>query len=288
MSARKVYFQYIILVIIIGLLFAPVPVDNLWWREAFNSGHTILFIVLFFFVYSQLKLKTYNLNLVITYLSVLFVGLLSGVVLEMLQVLVQREASLNDLYRNSLGLMIGLCFHAAYSIKNSHQQKTIAALLIFCGVSFLLVSMKPLMTLSWHYLERSKAFPVILDFDSKWGSSFIRRYNEGGYLGVSVIEPEPDWSAHRQLRFSVRSLSDGDINLGLRIHDKTHNQNHSDRFNMKLLIRPGLNEFQIPLSTLRHSPLNRKLDLKNIASISVFSKKMDEWTQVEVGNISLE
>ena len=287
MFTWKDLYKNIILVAVVVLLFAPVHTGNLWWREAINCGHTVLFVFLSFVIYSQVKARAHDSNVLIIYLYVLVIGLLLGIVIEVLQTLVQREASLNDLYGNFLGIMTGLCLLAVFTLKNIHHQKIIALLLILGSAGFLLVGMTPLMRLSWHYVERANAFPVIVDFNSNWSTSFIH-YDKGKYPGVSVIEPEPDWSDYRMLHFSVHSVNEGDINLTLRVHDKMHNQEHSDRFNTKLLIRPGFNGFQIPLNAIRHGPLDRELDLKSIAGIILFSSKQEEWMQVEVSNISLE
>jgi hypothetical protein len=269
------------------LLFAPVQTNNLWWREAINSGHTVLFFFLSFIIYPQVKARAPNSTVLIIYFYVLVIGLLFGIVIEILQTLVQREASLNDLYGNFFGLMAGICLHAAFTVKKMHHQKMIAVLLVLASAGFLLLGITPLMQLSWHYLERANAFPEIIDFDSSWSSSFMH-YDEGRYPGVSIIEPEPDWSGYSKLRVSIHSVSERDINLVLRIHDKTHNQEHADRFNMKLLARPGFNEFQIPLNMIRQGPVERELDMKNIAGIIVFSSRAEDWAQVQVGNLSLE
>lgn len=50
------FYRIIVLVAVITLLFASVPANNLWWREAINSGHTLLFVFLsidycFFYFY---------------------------------------------------------------------------------------------------------------------------------------------------------------------------------------------------------------------------------------------
>jgi len=261
--------------------------ENLWWREVINSGHTVLFFFLFFIIYPQVKVRARSSNVLTVYLYVLIIGLLLGVVIEVLQSLSQRESSLNDLYSNFFGIMAGLCVHAAFTAKNIYYKKTIAALLIIASVSFLLLGITPLLRLSWHYIERAEAFPVIMDFDSSWSGSFVQ-YNEGRYPGVSIIEPEPDWSDYRKLRVSIHSVSERDISLVLRVHDKTHNQEHEDRFNMKLQIKPGFNEFQIPLIKIRQGPAGRELDMKNIAGIIVFSGRSKDWAQVQVGNLSLE
>lgn len=169
----------------------------------------------------------------------------------------------------------------------------------------------PLLQLSWHYIERNNAFPVIADFDADWASSFMRfndteilqvsgskqkknnnmhlvRFNQGDYPGISVIEPEPDWSSYRKLRLKVYSMDKHSSKLVLRVRDNSHNQNHSDRLNAELLVQPGFNEFDIALSQLQQEPANRELDLTHISGVILFSARLEEPLQLAVSNIYLE
>ncbi|GMR16776.1 MAG: hypothetical protein BMS9Abin31_1154 [Gammaproteobacteria bacterium] len=309
MFTRNYLYRVIVLVVVIYLLFVPTPTNSLWWREAFNSGHTVLFVILSFFIYRQLKVTTRFSNDLAIYFLVLFIGLLFGVLIELLQKLVQREASLSDFYGDFFGLMAGLCLIAAYNLKKIQYKKLTTVFLIITGTVFLFTGVYPLIKLSWHYIERFNAFPVIADFDSNWSSSFVRfnnvdmlwvpgskqdislypvRFNQGIYPAISVFETEPDWSNYQVLRMNIFSENEDNIVLGLRIHDDKHNQDSADRFNKKLIIQPGLNEIKISLNQVRHGPVNRELDLANVAAIKVFSSKLDEHILLEVSNIYLE
>jgi len=280
--------KVIILLTVVALLFSPpVHINNLWWHEVINSGHTVLFFFLSFIIYSRLKAIAPDSSVLIIYLYVIAIGILLGIVIEGLQTLVHREFGLNDIYGNLYGIMAGLCLHAFYKLKTIHHKNLLAAVMFVGSTGFLLAGLSPLMLLSWHYVERANAFPVVMDFDSSWARSFIR-YNKKNYPGVSIIEPEPDWSGYRQLRLSLHSNNKHDVNLVLRVHDNMHNQKHSDRFNMKLLVQPGLNEFQISLNAMKYGPLERELNLNKIAGVILFSSKLEEWKKIEISNLSLE
>jgi hypothetical protein len=281
-------YKTIIFACIIALLFSPpVQIDSLWWRELINSGHTVLFIFLSIIFYWQIKAIAPDTNVLIIYLCVIVLAVLLGIVIEALQTMVHREASLNDIYRNFYGVMTGICLHACYAVINKHHNKLIAVLVITGSAGFLLTGMLPLMRMSWHYVERANAFPVVMNFESDWAASFIQ-YNKGVFPGVSIIEPEPDWSGFHALHLRINSVNEHDIKLALRVHDKRHNQDYSDRFNIKLSTHPGFNEYLIPLDEIRHGPTERELDLKSIAGIILFSDKGEEWMKIKVSNISLE
>ena len=283
---RKNFYTSILVVVVLALLFSPVQANNLWWREAQNSGHVILFIFFAFVIYSQVKVKLPLVKTPLVYSFVLVIGFLLGVAIEILQTLAQRDSSLNDLYGNFLGTVTGLCIIATYSLIKAQKTKT-AVVTIICAASFLLLGMAPLIQLSWHYMERDKAFPVIVDFDSSWSKSFVK-YHKGSYPGVSIVETEPDWSGYQGLRLNIYSSSKQIIDINLRVHDSVHDQQQFDRFNMKLKIQPGFNEFLVPISVIKQGPAGRVLDITNIAGIILFGHQWSEWQRLELSVISLE
>ena len=299
----------IIIIISAGLLLLPLPANNLWWREAFNSGHTLIFIVISFVIYSQLTVKAPTMGVRAAYFFVIVAGVMFGVVIEVVQGLVGRDTSWDDLYKNLFGLMAGLMLIAAYYQKGSSSCKKqfFYVLTAFCIV---LLGALPLFQLSGHYIQRMNAFPVIVDFSAEWSGSFVRfnkaemelrsgkagdndslfriRFDAGSFPGVSIIEPSPDWSAYRNLRFKVGSGSYVNTDLFLRIHDKNHDYNYQDRFNKKLVIRPGLNEIVISLAQIKKGPLNRDLDLTNVAELIIFMSKVEKSQLLEISNIYLD
>lgn len=176
------------------------------------------------------------------------------------------------------------------------------------SLGFLFLGSASLFQISWHYIQRAQAFPVILEFNAAWSSSFIRfnktemasdkagdnnhlfriRFAAAHFPGVSVIEPVPDWSAYRKSCFKVASGHNENMDLFLRIHDTYHDQHYQDRFNQKLIIHPGLNEIVIPLAQIEKGPLNRELDLTNIAGLILFMSKVEKSQLHEISNIYLE
>ena len=296
---RNNFYRIIIFVVIIVLFFVPVPTNNLWWREAGNSSHTILFFILSFLLYQLISSLRSGTNQAVDYFIVLALGLALGALIEILQSFTQREASLNDVYRDLSGIVASLCFIAIINLKDVNRQKLKLVLYLSTGITFILIGLMPIFQLSWHYMERDKAFPVIVDLDTDWSSSFIRfnnaeliespgtnkekkdglsliRFGRGGYPGISVIEPVSDWTSYHKLHIKIYSMYERNINLVLRVHDKEHNQDYADRFNKRLPVKPGLNDFEIALLDIRNGPVDRLLDLKNIAGLILFSSEQQD------------
>ncbi len=84
----------------------------------------------------------------------------------------------------------------------------------FCkmfSLGFLFLGSASLFQISWHYIQRAQAFPVILEFNAAWSNSFVHfdktemepssdkaggnnhlfhiRFSAARFPGVSVIEP---------------------------------------------------------------------------------------------------
>ena len=300
----RIFFVVFVLV----LMFLPLTIESLWVREALNVGHTIFFFLLSFHAYHHLKKQT---NISKTYLIVVVVftvGVLFGILIEVLQISLQREASVVDLYRDVVGIFAGLCLVASGEAKKIHKH-VYRFLSLSIAVALLLLALTPLIQLSVHYIQRNNAFPLLVDLGAGWSDSFID-YNQaellcgldqykneglhevlfapGRFSGVSVREPVANWSTYRHLKFSVVSSAEVDVVLVIRIHDKQHNQEYSDRFNQALVVRPGINDYSLTLGSIREGPIARKLDLSQIAGIILFLSQQSLPVKLSIGNLYLE
>jgi hypothetical protein len=303
---RRLFFSIACLLVVCGL-FWPFAISNLWWREALNSGHVILFFFISLALYFVFSARSFFSSTVATYFVVLLTGLAIGVVIEISQTLFQREGSIEDLYKNFLGMMSGLGF-IALTKQKVLRNKILAGLFSF---SFFLLGFVPLLQISWDYLQREKAFPFVTAFEEKWfvrffdlnhavllgdvalvtkaGKKLYRvRLDPGKYSGVDLIEPEANWSAYHKLRFQVFSDNASSINLVLKIYDEKHNQNYNDRFNQSLIVRPGLNEIVVNLNQVRNAPINRKLDLANISNVQLFLINVESSLFLGLSDLLLE
>lgn len=303
---KKFLLITIAVLMVAGLLFLPIAAESLWWREVFNSGHTVFFLVISFVLYFWLLAAFPFISTEIMYLAVLFLMLLFGVAIELIQSGLHREASMDDLYKDFYGIISGLGF--VMFVRQKKARNRIFSLVFSFAILFLGVG--SLFQLGWHYVQRDSAFPVLVDFDKNWSASFVRfnntellghantertnnegfyriRFDVAQYPGVSVIEPEENWSGFNRLHFDVYSDNASDIEMVLRIHDQLHTQAHSDRFNKVYVIRHGLNKIDVNLTDVRKAPIDRELDLMNIAGVEFFLINSKTSVFLEVSNIFL-
>ena len=311
---KNVFLNTIIATAVVSLLLFPFPAASLWWSEAFNSGHVVLFVFLSIYTYCQLAAKYPAVDITRLFAFIFAAGILFGVAIELLQNLVHRGGCLHDVYLDGMGIVAG--FFIIGFINNYQHRKFRAVILLVSAGVLLFYSLLPLLQITQDYLARNRAFPVLVDFDASWASSFVqfnnaeRRHMEtvhslhndkseheklfpvllkqGVYPGLTIKEPVADWSKFKNLRFKILSANKEKFKLVIRVHDNEHNQAHSDRFNKSLIIEPGLNDIVIAIADIQKGPAQRNLDMSSIAAIILFVSKLDAVLPLEISNLTLE
>jgi len=236
----------------------------------------------------------------------------SGIATEVAQWLTGRGFGMLDVVRDIAGIALGAGFHALNArtmqgsrlVQRKHARPMLAAVLCV----LLCASIYPLALLSWHYQVRNAAFPVIMDLQADWAATFLEldaarltpapdtcghalsalRLLPANYPGIYIIEPVPDWRGYQYLDIELHSAHPAPVSLSLRVHDRAHNHEHSDRFNRILELVPGTRTYRIALEDISNGPVGRKLDLGNITGVKLFSGKHPHPQKLCVGAIRLE
>ena len=139
------------------------------------------------------------------------------------------------------------------------------------------------------YLHRNGQFPVLADFHSRlelyWTMSLGARreiigdtldveFIANSFPGLSFHEPVPDWHGYRVLVIDIENLGAETLHLGVRVHDRHHRQQYSDRFNRHYQLAPGAREtLRIDLEDIRRAPRSRLLDMRQISDVTLFRAK---------------
>jgi hypothetical protein len=178
----------------------------------------------------------------------------------------------------------------------------------------LLGSLLPLAQLAIAGMQRKQAFPVIIDFTARWSKPFMQfnhavltqvsqpeawtsatgprmarlTLHPAQYPGVTIVEPSPDWAAFDTLTFAVYSREPEPVDLVLRVHDKLHNQTLSDRFNQRLTVKRGENRFRIPLVAIQNAPVDRGMELSQMAGLILFATDIVDPVDLYLDNMRLE
>jgi VanZ family protein len=311
------------LTFIAGLLiviFVELPSNSLFWQEAQNSGHILVFGLLSLVALFTLRSISWfeKHNHTWSYLGAIILSLLTGIMVEFIQLSVGRDAEIIDVLNDGVGVFsfLGLYAFIDPALKTFRSKGGRRLILGISGISLLLplISLSPFINLTISYYQRDSDFPKLINFSKRWPLAFISTQDatlqiaevpeqwqlagqehlgiitlySAQYPGFALKEPVSDWSTFSYLTFSIFSDTIQPVKLSLRINDKQHNQKYEDRYNTSLVIEQGKNLFRISLNDIRNGPTDRKLDLHAIDKLVLFAADLDTPLQFYIGNFQLE
>ena len=250
----------------------------------------------YFLKISVLKIQAYVFILV----------LVSGIVVEGLQMLFDgRSPDINDILRNQLGCLITLAF-----FDSGKRQLARGILLPFRGVVVILV-LAAIYPLGRSVIDECTAlnqFPVLSDFETpfeidRWKekellsvSSDVARHGNHSlkvqlttdeYSGVGLVYFPRNWQDFERLHMSVYFYEEGQLELVCRVHDSEHNNDYSDRFNKRFLLKKGWNDLVIPLADIENAPVKRLMNMSNISNLKLFVIRQEKERILYVDHIFL-
>jgi hypothetical protein len=286
----------IILVLIfttIILLGTSLPGRNRLMLSLQDSGHFLIFFPLTLVVLWISRQRHAGMQWLIMLLLLLF-----GVLVEVMQSFVGRDPSLYDLLMDLLGIIAGGTLYAGFVRCPLAPYQSIILVLVLALAAFF----KPLYWFSV-YQVRMEQFPRLLDPDRYLSRALVEgshggrlhhielprqwateaglaidscvyvSLHEGGWPGVDMQEPEPDWRGYESLEVGLYSDQSTDLPLTLRVHDKKYNTQFTDRYNVLLLLKPGYNHFSLQLSEIAQAPKARRMDLGEISRVMIYAQR---------------
>jgi hypothetical protein len=246
------------------------------------------------------------------YLLVLLVAALIGILTELAQRVEGGDAEARDVVADVLGAASFLAIHWTLTHKSASPFRwplRLAAILALLAVFW------PPALSGMATLHRNSAFPVILNFESIWDSSWCRpdaaKFEvvpappgagkpAGDMMGRLTFEPVdvsafvmdetyPNWRGYRQFAFTVYSEQTTTVPLTLRISDRRgHKDGASGRYETPLTIVPGINKIVIPLATMEGSPAGPRMDMTAIHRIVLLASHPQSAFSVYVDDFRLE
>lgn len=226
-------------------------------------------------------------------------ALLAGLIIETLQSVIGRQASLSDIGLNVLGA--GCASLWFYRQQQHNGKKTLWAL--YCAA--LMLAVIPLLLGVSNVLLGRWQYPLLLNFDYHieqmrlTGNAAISfqqyqgrqgakiRFGNQQYSGFAVTEIPSDWSKQQQLVIELDNLENTPIALTCRIHDSKHNQAYDDRFNQRRVLEPGVQRLEVAITDIINAAKNRPLDISRIAALSCFTIKAENQPAIFLRSIYL-
>jgi hypothetical protein len=291
----------LVAILLVAVVFAPVPGDTRWIRTLHNSAHAPIFgcVALLVLVVVRVHPKLSAFGLVWQYVIALVSAICLGGLTELVQILAGRDASVEDVLHDSVGALASLGIFAAFDSRVTAwpRARVIRFMAAAIGLVFLGVAAAPVTRAAIKYQQRDARFPVLADLShhydryfilqnssefspaklpARWaaapGESAMRvRLLNGPYPAMIFIELRPDWSAYSTLAVDLTNPTPLNLQLALRVHDAAHDNQVADRFNRIFEVPAGTRKvIRIPLSEVAAGPTTRTLDLRRVAGMIIF------------------
>ena len=298
----------VVAVLLLTLHFYSPLRSGLWAQTFFDALHVPVFGLIALSLYAITPghhRRVYRIAISLAVTCVL------SVLSEAAQIPVGRDASLHDLIADWLGAAGFLT--AAVAVSPGFSISLVRRFAIgFVAVALLGWPLYPLANVSAAYLERNAQFPILVQFDSKFGAVLIRKQNvtlqisdqpgsghkfahvtvgAGPWPGVAFHDLSPDWRGYSTLIIDVEIGEDDPLEINVRVHDQAHksyDNAYTDRYSKTFVLEPGRHTLQIPLEDIRQAPRDREMDLSEIEEIIVFSRASNSGRTIQLYEIRLQ
>lgn len=221
-----------------------------------------------------------------------------GAATELAQGFTHRDPSEFDVLRDSLGALTALSGQWYWKLRKAtpmRARSTRTGAALVCALGCAVVS-GPLLFCVAAYANRDLRFPVLWQYSSRLDLYFLdaeacesptvapfRAVGEASAAfciklssgeaspGFSLREPYPDWRGRSLLMIDLTNPNGHPLQLTLRVHDRSHNEEYEDRFNRGYSIAAGARRvIAVPLKAIAVAPRGRRMDLQHVVHIGVF------------------
>ena len=296
LTRRNVLLFLAIGVVLLGTIWSPIGGDGRWTDAVLTAGHGMAFAVTAVLALLALSVAnpTRRWPLVVQYGTVFLLTALLGLGTELMQIWLPRDADLDDVRADLFGSWMGL---ATFAVFDSRLRTLGRIGLPLSGLIPFLVLAVPLVTCIQAYARRHAAFPMLADYRVSFDEYFLQAqgtsrahdvmpeawagfsgeramrisFGKTAWPGLHFAEPAPDWRGYETLAIDVTNPNSATLPLSIRIHDRAHNNEYSDRFNTQIDLEPlTRSTVRLPIIDIERSPRNRNLDIEEISGIVLF------------------
>jgi VanZ family protein len=264
------------------------------YLKLWDLGHLLLFFIggiLFLTDFRKFFKDNFFYHLIIFFIFSLVVGVLT----ELIQVRFHRNPDTGDLIRDIIGGFTAVVF---FSPRRWDIPKRWLKMLKVSVIIMLLLEAYPVSRALLDEWVVREQFPLLSDFETpfeldRWhheqplqidtkiarhGARSMRVHlTRSKYSTVSMRYFPGDWSGYRSVQFSINNAGNDTLTLVFRVNDHRHyalGQHYNNRYNRRLQLAPGWNDFSIPIVDIMNAPTSRKMDITSIDLICFFSMEL--------------
>ncbi|MCI5210947.1 MAG: hypothetical protein D3910_19665 [Candidatus Electrothrix sp. ATG2] len=230
-----------------------------------------------------------------------------GISIEGLQRNIDGRHALDlvDIFRNQLGCLI---MFALIASKMRQRKRSTASLYHIIAFSLISVALYPLTKTAIDELTASHQFPLLSDFETpfeidRWTGNALFSIHKGisrhgqhslkvrlltdEYSQATLASFPENWQGADSLFFSIFSCDDN-LELTCRIHDAEHNNQYTDRFSRRFILKKGWNDLFIHLDDVQQAPTARLMNMKKIKQVIFFVSRQKEKHTIYIDHIYLK
>ncbi len=302
-------WQYLFISGLSVLLFfgGPESYSSRVYQEFWDTGHMFLFAGILYLAISfpLLNKKSWP----IIWGSVTVFCLVVGIVIEIIQNAIGRSFELKDIVNDLLGGYFGVLIYIAMQSRFRTSTRIATLPILLAIVVFV---MKPVAFVIADEFIMEEEFPVLADFEtdyelSRWDNNLANLFFDqqtvhsgersmgvlfepGEYPDITLKDFPGNWKGYKSINFSIYNTTKQNVEMEFKIYDWQHIANgysYSDRFNRELVLKPGWNDFSFLLEDVQSAPMERIIDISDIASFSLFLHNLEEPLLMYFDNLRL-
>ncbi len=260
---------------------------SLWWQSLFEWLHVPIFGLI---AITLLALTPRTWPRWQRFGAALVGSLALALLTEAAQIPMARSASVKDLVSDMAGAISFLLAAAAF-----RSRLVLAIPALAAAGAIVYWSASPFIAMSQAFRDRNAGFPVLfagdalatpdlvirknMRMETGWDQEIGRLYTRavwppGVVPSIQFIELYPDWSGFDSLVLYVEVETAFPVTVTVRVHDEAHRrgrQSHNDRYNRRITLDPGFNAVRIPVGEIEDAPRGRRMNMRQIEALVVFS-----------------
>ncbi len=213
---------------------------------------------------------------------------LTALLVELIQPLTGRSATLGDLLKGAAGAFAAVCVYMGYKMGSIQARRwlVVAALLL------LLAGALPFLLVLIDHLTAAKVFPLIDSFERSAEVTRWRSYtcdleqgpdhathgrqalkmtvrSDGQRAGAILMDGEMDWGGHRRVAFDVYLEADESRLLAVGLADR-QGAPGTERTGVEIDIKPGPNRVVLDLAAMTRTRSGRLIDFSRAQELAFF------------------
>jgi hypothetical protein len=317
-AARPKLLLFILIATVLLILFGQLPGAGRWVTVLTDSAHAPASAVIAACVFGWRRATVARRSLLHHWLVCVTLTVMLGVLIEIVQHFIGRDAELDDVIMDALGAIAGTSFgvFATARCEPKQAQPWLSTVALTTALLTTVVVAWPVLVMAKAYVDRDARFPLLMDADAFTGTFFLTPYwietsreplpqrfragqiSDHGYRvllnsysdwGLGLLELPPDWSKFTTLTIDVINPKASHLALAVRIFSHPNGLVGRPGFiAYHTTSQAGAFRWRIPLSQLHQSTGKQHVDLSQLRGMVIYGTAENRAREFYLVNVRVE